>query len=424
VDAAAPQPSSRPDSDPRLALVAGEASGDLLAGLLLGGLKSRWPGLTAAGIGGPKMQALGFDAWWAQDKLAVFGYVDALRHYREIAGIRRQLGDRLLGEGSAQGRAERPELFIGVDAPDFNLGLEQRLKTGGVPTVHFVSPSIWAWRGGRLDTVRRSADHVLCLFPFEPAIYQRVGITATYVGHPLADHIPLDVPRAAARAQLGLADDVPLIALLPGSRRSEIRHIAAPLLQAAALLARERPALRFVLPVAPSLRALLDPLLAEHAPGLPLTLLDGQSHTALAACDLTLIASGTATLEAALFKRPMVIVYKLSPLSWFLMKRLSYQPWVGLPNILLNRMDRQDGELRVLPPGARVTPGGTGGDFIVPELIQEAATPAAIAREARAWLDDPARCLRVSARFAELHQRLRQDTATKASDAIAQVLGR
>jgi lipid-A-disaccharide synthase len=397
-------------------MVAGEASGDLLASLLLGGLKARWPGLTAQGIGGPKMISLGFDAWWPQDRLAVFGYVDALRHYREISGIRTQLAERLL--------ANKPELFIGVDAPDFNLGLEERLKTAGVPTVHFVSPSIWAWRGGRLDKIRRSADHVLCLFPFEPAIYEKAGIAATYVGHPLADHIPLDVPRAAARAQLGLANDVTLVALLPGSRRSEINHIAAPLLQAAALLARERPTLRFVLPVAPGLRALLDPLIAAHAPGLPLTLLDGQSHTALAACDLTLIASGTATLEAALFKRPMVIVYKLSPISWWLMKRLSYQPWVGLPNILLNRMNHNDGELRVIAKGERRTPGGTSGDFIVPELIQDAASPEAIAAQALAWLDDPARCAQVSARFAELHQRLRQNTAQRATDAIALLLGR
>jgi lipid-A-disaccharide synthase len=403
-------------ADPRLALVAGEASGDLLASLLLGGLKVRWPGLTAAGIGGPRMARLGFDAWWPQDKLAVFGYVDALRHYREIAAIRTQLAERLL--------AARPELFIGVDAPDFNLGLEERLKAAGVPTVHFVSPSIWAWRGGRLDKIRRSADHVLCLFPFEPAIYARAGIPATYVGHPIADQIPVEVPRAAARAQLGLADDVTLIALLPGSRRSEIRHIAVPLLQAAAVLARQRPDVRFVLPVAPGLRALLDPLIAQHGKTLPLMLLDGQSHTALAACDLTLIASGTATLEAALFKRPMVIVYKLSGLSWQLMKRLSYQPWVGLPNILLNRMGRNDGELKVIAPGASRTPGSTGADFIVPELIQDAATPAAIAAQALAWLDDPARCLRVSARFAELHDSLRQDTARRASEAIAQLLGR
>jgi lipid-A-disaccharide synthase len=403
-------------SDPRLALVAGEASGDLLAALLLGGLRARWPSLTAHGIGGPKMIAQGFEAWWPQDKLAVFGYVDALRHYREIAGIRRQLGDRLL--------ATRPELFIGVDAPDFNLGLEERLKTAGVPTVHFVSPSIWAWRGGRIDTIRRSADRVLCLFPFEPAIYERAGIAASYVGHPLADHIPLDVPRAAARAELGLADDVPLIALLPGSRRGEIRHIAAPLLQAAAILAKERPSLRFVLPVAPGLLPLLEPLLAAHAPDLPLTLLDGRSHTALAACDLTLIASGTATLEAALFKRPMVVVYRVAGLNWQLMKRLSYQPWVSLPNILLNRMDRTDGALRVIPAGADRTPGGIGGSFVVPELIQDAATPEAIAAQARAWLDDPAHCAQVSARFAALHQRLRQNTAQRATDAIAQILRR
>ena len=378
-------------ADPRLALVAGEASGDLLASLLLGGLRQRWPQLRAQGIGGPKMIAQGFESWWPQDKLAVFGYVDALRHYREIAGIRRELGDRLL--------QDKPEVLIGVDAPDFNLGLEERLKAAGVPTVHFVSPSIWAWRGGRIEKIRRSADHVLCLFPFEPEIYSRAGIAATYVGHPIADHIPLDVPRAAARAQLGLSDHDTVIALLPGSRRSEIRYIAPSLLAAATLLARQRPGLKFVLPVAPGLRALLDPLIAEHAPGLPLQLLDGQSHSALAACDLTLIASGTATLEAALFKRPMVIAYRLHALSWQIMKRLAYQPWVGLPNILLR-------------------------DFAVPELIQNAATPQAIAAAALEWLDDPVRCEQLARRFTELHHLLRQNTAQRATDAIAQVLGR
>ena len=378
-------------ADPRLALVAGEASGDLLASLLLGGLRQRWPQLRAQGIGGPKMIAQGFESWWPQDKLAVFGYVDALRHYREIAGIRRELGDRLL--------QDKPEVLIGVDAPDFNLGLEERLKAAGVPTVHFVSPSIWAWRGGRIEKIRRSADHVLCLFPFEPEIYSRAGIAATYVGHPIADHIPLDVPRAAARAQLGLSDHDTVIALLPGSRRSEIRYIAPSLLAAATLLARQRPGLKFVLPVAPGLRALLDPLIAEHAPGLPLQLLDGQSHSALAACDLTLIASGTATLEAALFKRPMVIAYRLHAISWQIMKRLAYQPWVGLPNILLR-------------------------DFAVPELIQNAATPQAIAAAALEWLDDPVRCEQLARRFTELHHLLRQNTAQRATDAIAQVLGR
>ena len=198
-------------ASPRLALVAGEASGDLLAGLLLGGLKARWPGLQAQGIGGPRMAAQGFEAWWPHERLAVFGYVDALGRLPELLHIRRKLAERLL--------KDPPAAFIGVDAPDFNLGLEARLKQRGIKTLHFVSPSIWAWRGGRIDKIRRSADRVLCLFPFEPAIYARAGIAADYVGHPLADHIPLEVPRAAARAQLGLADDVPLIALLPGSRR-------------------------------------------------------------------------------------------------------------------------------------------------------------------------------------------------------------
>jgi lipid-A-disaccharide synthase len=372
-------------------MVAGEASGDLLASLLLGGLRERWPGLIAQGIGGPKMVAGGFDTWWPQHKLAVFGYVDALKHYREIAGIRRQLGDRLM--------ADRPEVFIGVDAPDFNLGLEERLKAAGVPTVHFVSPSIWAWRGGRIEKIRRSADHVLCLFPFEPEIYQRAGIASTFVGHPLADEIPLQPPRAAARQALGLGDTDTVVALMPGSRRSEVRHLAPRLLAAAGLLARERPGLRFLLPVAPGLRPLIDPLVAAHAPGLNLQLLDGRSHEALAACDLTLIASGTATLEAALFKRPMVIVYHLHWLSHWLMKRMAYLPWVGLPNILAR-------------------------EFLVPELIQDAATPEAIAAEARRWLDDAAACDRLAVRFTDMHHLLRQGTARRATDALAQVLGR
>jgi lipid-A-disaccharide synthase len=373
----------------RFGMVAGETSGDLLAGLLLGGLRERWPGLQTFGIGGPSMAALGFDAWWPYQRLAVHGYVEALKHYRELVRLRDELGQRLLDE--------RPDAFIGVDAPDFNLGLEARLKAAGIPSVHFVCPSVWAWRGGRLKTIGRSVDHLLCLFPFEPALLARHGIAASYVGHPLADAIPLQPPREQARLALGLSERDAVVALMPGSRRAEIRYIAPLFLQAAQRLHRQRPQLRFVLPVVPGLRPLLDPLLAEHAPGLPLTLLDGRSHEALAACDAVLIASGTATLEAALFKRPMVIAYRMHGLSWQIMKRMRYQPWVGLPNILCE-------------------------DFVVPELLQGAATPQALAAELSGWLDAPARVERLQQRFTELHESLRRDTARRATDAIAHVL--
>jgi lipid-A-disaccharide synthase len=374
---------------PRLAIVAGEASGDLLAGLLLGGLKQRWPSLTACGIGGPAMARHGFDAWWPHHKLAVLGYVEALKHYRELSGIRRALAARLL--------RERPDAFIGVDAPDFNLDLERTLKEQGIKAIHFVSPSIWAWRRGRIDKIRRSVDHVLCLFPFEPPLYRDAGIAATYVGHPLADAIPLEPPRAESRSALGLPADATVVALLPGSRRAEIAYIAPSLLGAAAELQRRRPALRFVLPVSPGLGAALEPLVAEHAPDARLHLLDGRSHEALAACDVALVASGTATLEAALFKRPMVVAYRMHGLQWQLMKRMGYQPWVGLPNILLR-------------------------DFVVPELLQGDATPAKLADAAEAWLDDPPRRAAVALRFEALHRELRRNTAQAATDAIEKIL--
>ena len=373
----------------RLGLVAGEASGDLLGGLLLQGLKARWPGLQTAGIGGPKLVAQGFDAWWPHDRLSVFGYVDALKRLPELLRIRRQLGDRLL--------AERPAAFIGIDAPDFNFGLETRLRTGGLKTIHFVCPSIWAWRGERVAKLKAAADHVLCLFPFEPALLQQHGVAASFVGHPLADAIPLEPPRATVRAALGLADADTVVALLPGSRRSEISHIAPRLAAAAVWMRRQRPDLRFILPVAPGLQGLVAPIVAQHGAGADIQLLDGQSHAALAACDVTLVASGTAALEAALFKRPMVITYHLAWLNWQRMRRMAYQPWFGLPNIL-------------------------SGRFVVPELIQDAATPEALAREGLAWLDDAARCDALVQRFTDLHLSLRQNTAQKATDAIAQVI--
>jgi lipid-A-disaccharide synthase len=374
---------------PRLGMVAGETSGDLLASLLLRGLKARWPGLAAGGIGGPRMQGQGFDAWVPAERLSVFGYVDALLRLRELLGIRKRVGDRLI--------AERPDVFVGVDAPDFNFGLETRLRQAGLKTVHFVCPSIWAWRGERVKKLAAAADHVLCLFPFEPELLQANGVGATYVGHPLAETIPFEPPRLEARAGLGIPENATVIALLPGSRGSEIDHIAPRLAQAAVLMHRARPDLRFVLPAAPGQEAKVRAVLDRDAPGVPIQLLDGQSHEALAACDVTLVASGTATLEAALFKRPMVIVYALNWLNYRRMRKMSYLPWVGLPNILLR-------------------------DFAVPELLQDAATPAAIAQAGLAWLDDPARVERVQARFGELHHVLRRDTARQSADAIAQVL--
>ncbi|MEY2677965.1 MAG: hypothetical protein RLZ00_657 [Pseudomonadota bacterium] len=372
-------------------LVAGEASGDLLAGLLLGGMREKWPEMRSAGIGGPRMAAQGFEPWWPYEKLAVRGYVEVLRHYREIVGIRHQLRERLL--------AHPPSAFIGVDAPDFNLDLERDLKAQGVPTLHFVCPSIWAWRADRVEKIRQSVNHVLCIFPFETDLLAQHGIDATYVGHPLANTIP-DVPdRAAARTKLGLPQDATVVALLPGSRSSEIEYLANRFLQAAQRMAKLQPGLHFVLPAMPVLRARIEAL-AQEVGGVPnLLVLDGQSHAALAACDVTLIASGTATLEAALFKRPMVIAYNMNWLSWQIMRRKKLQPWVGLPNILCQ-------------------------DFVVPELLQDAATPDALAHEVLQWLNHPAAATAVEQRFATLHDTLRRDTPALAAHAIEKVLAR
>ncbi|MEO5672185.1 MAG: lipid-A-disaccharide synthase [Ramlibacter sp.] len=370
-------------------MVAGEASGDLLAGLLLDGLQRRWPDLKAAGIGGPQMARRGFDAWWPHEKLAVRGYVEVLRHYREIVGIRNLLRERLL--------REPPQVFIGVDAPDFNLELEARLKVAGIKTVHFVCPSIWAWRAKRAEKIRRSADHVLCIFPFEPALLAERGIASTYVGHPLANVITMEPDKAAARRALGLDDADEVLALLPGSRASEVQYLAPAFFQAAALARKSRPRLKLVVPTAPGrLAAVQD---AARAAGLErdLHILEGQSHPALAACDVTLIASGTATLEAALFKRPMVIAYNMNWLTYQIMKPKQLQPWVGLPNILC-------------------------GDFVVPELLQHDAKPELLAAAVLDWFDAPARMSAVQEKFKALHILLQRDTATLATDAIEKVI--
>ena len=379
---------------PRVAMVAGEASGDLLAGLLLTGLRSRWPALSAVGIGGPQMTRLGFDAWWPHHKLSVHGFNwDTLRRYPEIVGIRSQLRKRLL--------RQPPDIFVGVDAPDFNLALESDLRAAGVPTVHFVSPSVWAWRPERMETIRRSADHVLCIFPFEPDLLARNGIAATFVGHPLAQVIPLEPDRVAARQALQLAAEDTVVAILPGSRHSEIEHLAARFFAAAALIRSKSRNARFVVPAAPGFRARLQALADASGIGPSLQILDGQSHRALAACDVTLIASGTATLEAALYKRPMVISYFQSAFSWRLMNRKRLQPWVGLPNIL-------------------------SADFVVPELLQDAATPENLSAAVLDWLDArtqaPQRLAELNAKFIQLHHALQRDTATIAADVFQKIL--
>ncbi len=378
----------------KVSMVAGEASGDLLAGLLLDGLHARWPDLASSGIGGPQMARRGFQAWWPHDKLSVHGYGwDVIKRYREIVGIRRQLKTRLL--------EERPDVFIGVDAPDFNLDLEANLKAQGVKTVHFVSPSVWAWRPERVEKIHRSVDHVLCIFPFEPALLAQHGIAATYVGHPLANMIPMVPDRAGARRALGLTDADTVVAILPGSRKSEIEHLALRFFEAAKLIQKAKPAIKFIVPAVPSLRLQIEQ--ATLASGLRdnFQIVEGQSHTVLAACDVTLIASGTATLEAALFKRPMVIAYRMAWLSWQIMRRKKLQPWVGLPNILCR-------------------------DFVVPEFLQDAATPAALAEAVLAWLgarhSAPEKISRLQHQFAELHTQLQRDTPRLCAHAIQQVL--
>jgi lipid-A-disaccharide synthase len=378
----------------RVAMVAGEASGDLLAGLLLDGMKTQWPAMTSAGIGGPQMARRGFQAWWPHEKLSVHGYGwEVLRRYREIIGIRSQLKQRLL--------ADKPDVFIGVDAPDFNLDLEAELRAQGIKTVHFVSPSVWAWRAHRVKKIYASVDHVLCIFPFEPALLAQHGIAATYVGHPLANMIPMVPDRTRARAQLGLSPKDVVVAILPGSRESEVAHLALRFFEAAALIKRAQPAIKFILPAVPSLKMRIEAAARACGMHAHLQIVEGQSHTVLAACDVTLIASGTATLEAALFKRPMVIAYRMGWLSWQIMRRKKLQPWVGLPNILCR-------------------------DFVVPELLQDAATAQALSDAVLVWVSDltnePAKIAHLQQTFTALHHELQRDTPQLAAHAIQQVL--
>ncbi|MGV3492623.1 MAG: lipid-A-disaccharide synthase [Ramlibacter sp.] len=374
---------------PRVAMVAGEASGDLLASLVLDAMRARWPHLQVQGIAGPGMRQRGVEAWWPAEKLSVSGYSEVLRHLRELLGIRARLKDRLL--------ADKPDLFIGVDAPDFNLALEEKLRAGGIRTVHFVCPSIWAWRMKRVEKLKRACDHVLCIFPFEPELLAQHGVKGTYVGHPLANVIPMEPDQAGARTALGLPQGVEVVAVLPGSRASEVEALGPRFFAAARKLQEQRPDTWFVVPALPQLRQRISEQARQHGPRRNMVIHTGQSHAVLAACDVALVASGTATLEAALFKRPMVISYHTSWLTYLLMKPRHLQPWVGLPNILCR-------------------------DFVVPELLQSNAKPDKLAGALADWLGSPDRMRAVQARFRDLHVQLQRDTAQLATDAIEEVL--
>ena len=375
----------------RIAMVAGEASGDLLGAHLIQALKAKLPDSVFMGIGGPKMIGRGFDTWFPLEDLAVRGLVEVLRHYRKLSGIRKELKRRLL--------ADPPDIFIGIDSPDFNLGLERALKRKGIPTIHYVSPSIWAWRRKRIYTIGDSVSRVLALFPFEPALYEKENIPVTYVGHPLADMLPLEDVRDQARELLEIPQQQPVFTILPGSRQSEIDYMADTFIDTARLIHERLPQALFLAPMATRETRLLfeAALYRRQARDLPIRLLFGHAHEAMAASDAVLVTSGTATLEAALLKRPMAIAYKISSLTYRLVRRLTYLPYVGLPNILAGR-------------------------FVVPEFLQDDATPENLAQALLNLYGDKETCARISEVFREIHLRLRQNTAEKAADAVLATL--
>ncbi|MEP7044920.1 MAG: lipid-A-disaccharide synthase [Dokdonella sp.] len=398
---------------PRFVLVAGEASGDLLGAGLIAALRERYPQARFAGVGGPRMIAAGLDAWHASEKLAVMGYVEVLKHLPGLLAIRRDVRVRTL--------AYQPDVFIGIDAPDFNLGLERKLKQQGIRTVHYVSPSIWAWKEKRAAKIGRSADRVLCLFPMEPPLYARHGVDARFVGHPLADAFPLEPDRAAARAALGIAPDAKVLALLPGSRLGEIARLGADFIGAAQLLAKQMPNLRIVAPMAnAACRSAFASLLAKAGignaelaigavagtaqspipqPPFPILLTDGHAEVAMLAADAILLASGTATLEAMLAKRPMVVAYRIAAMTYRLVKGLGMLKVdrYALPNILAGRE-------------------------LVPELMQDACTPAALADALLPLLHAGAIDPALLAEYRRLHLQLRRDASRSAASAIAELI--
>ena len=377
----------------RVAMLAGEASGDLLGSHLLSALKSRFPDMTAFGVGGPKMQEQGFETWYPMEQLAVRGYVEVIRSLPKLLRLRGDLKRRLL--------RERPDMFIGIDSPDFNLELERKLKSAGITTVHYVSPSIWAWRGERIRKIKRSVDKVLALFPFEVPIYENAGVPVAYVGHPLADELPEYPDRDGMRERLKIPSGANVVALLPGSRQSEVRQMSELMIATALRIREQIPEVHFLVPlVSRETRLIFEgALYRKGAEDLPLTILFGHAHEAMTAADTTLVASGTATLEAALLKCAMVVTYTMPPASAWIMRRKAYLPYVGLPNII-------------------------AGEFIVPELLQEDAIPENLAQAVCNLLRNPRLRSRLQERFHAMHMQLRQGTAERAVDAIAPLLDR
>jgi lipid-A-disaccharide synthase len=370
-----------------IGIVAGEASGDLLGSHLIAALKEARPDLQFVGIGGPRMQSAGMDVLFPMEKLAVNGYVEVIKHYREIVGIRNKLREYFL--------ANKPDLFIAVDAPDFNLDLEAVLKQNGIPTVHYVSPSIWAWRGERIHKIKRAVSRMLCLFPHESRLYADAGVPVDFVGHPLADMLP-DMPkRDEMRETMRIPLAAKVFALLPGSRQSEVKSLAQTYIETAKLILQRIPDARFLVPlVSRETRRIFEQALYDFdGEQLPVTLLFGHAQDAMIAADMVLVASGTATLECALLKRPMVITYRMPAVSWWLMKRKGYLPYVGLPNILCGR-------------------------FVVPELLQHDATPQNLSQAMLNLLNDKNAVAELEGIFTELHHTLRHNTAQKAAAAI------
>lgn len=376
----------------RIAMVAGEASGDLLGSRLIDALARRYPGAQFFGIGGPKMIAAGLDSWFEQEKLAVRGLVEVVRHLRELLGIRRALVRGI--------KAARPHLFIGIDAPDFNLGLERKLKRAGITTAHLVSPTVWAWRRGRINTVRKAVSHMLVIFPFEEEIYRQAGIPVTFVGHPLADEIPAEIDRDAIREQLRVPLAAKVITLLPGSRQNELEQMAEPFIATAKLIAQRLPEVQFLVPfVTRETRDQFnEALYRADATGLPMRMLFGHAQEAIAACDVALATSGTVTLEAALLRCPMVIAYRVAPLSYAIARRMIRIDHIGLPNILC-------------------------GEWVVPELVQDDMTPENLAQALLNLLHDERAKHAVSDRFAAIHALMQRNAAESAADALAPLIG-